>query len=266
MTSNHHEERIAVNWDCEGDKIFGVLHRPLTPQKVPGVLFCHGLEGSKCGRGGFYVELATRLTKVGIASLRFDFRGCGDSEGSIAEMSIERQVRETLLALQCLTTQPFILPDTIAIFGRSLGGMIALTAGEKWGSLKAITLVSVPFYPKYWEEEWLRSKDSHLMNGKNLNPLFLKQFFALNMVSPLLYFRDTPLLVVHSHNDTVVPYTHSEKLLKSREGASATTQFIELFKSDHDLADPKERMSVIERVTDFFKDHLKVSHEQYIPT
>ena len=48
--------------------------------------------------------LQKRLAQSGIASLRLDFRGCGDSEGSFEETDLESQISDALLGLNYLAT------------------------------------------------------------------------------------------------------------------------------------------------------------------
>ena len=75
------EERQSVVLENEGQKIFGILHRPIHVDSCPAVLICHGLAGHKTGQYRIYVILAEKLSEAGIASFRIDFRGSGDSEG-----------------------------------------------------------------------------------------------------------------------------------------------------------------------------------------
>ena len=83
------EEKEPVVFEIEGQKLFAVMHLPLHHHHLlPGVLMCHGLAGNKTGRYRLYVHLARELARLGIASLRVDFRGCGDSDGEFSDATV----------------------------------------------------------------------------------------------------------------------------------------------------------------------------------
>lgn len=52
---------------------------PKVTKPKAAILLMHGWVSHRHEVGGFYVQLAQSLAKQGIASLRFDFYGCGDS-------------------------------------------------------------------------------------------------------------------------------------------------------------------------------------------
>ena len=75
----------------DGTKLCGIF---LTPPKVKGyVLLAHGITMNKNEWENFYIDVAHELYKKEFASLRFDFRGHGESEGAQKDMTI---IGETL--------------------------------------------------------------------------------------------------------------------------------------------------------------------------
>ena len=94
------EERLPLILENEGKKIFAVLHIPKVNTKIPGVIFCHGLAGHKTGKHRVYVDLASSLVSAGIAVLRFDYRGCGDSEGEFFDVTPETHYSDAKCCLQ----------------------------------------------------------------------------------------------------------------------------------------------------------------------
>src|SRR2546422_10015083 len=89
------EERVS--FASEGLKLAGVLHFPESrgPQEqCAAFLVLHGFGSNKDGGGG--TTVAKMLAGLGYAALRFDFRGCGESEGKrgrvICKRSEERRV------------------------------------------------------------------------------------------------------------------------------------------------------------------------------
>src|SRR5262245_53155 len=114
-----HEDRQPITLFSGNQKLFGILHLPLTETKVPAVLFCHGRGGNKSGKFRFYVELAELLTKAGIAALRVDFRGSGDSEGNFSDTTCTSQLDDARLAANFLCVHPAIDSSRFGLLGRS---------------------------------------------------------------------------------------------------------------------------------------------------
>ena len=71
----------ACYFSNEGQQIAGTVHIPDGPGPFPGVLLCHGFTGQRIEAHFIFVKMSRALEQAGIASLRFDFRGSGESEG-----------------------------------------------------------------------------------------------------------------------------------------------------------------------------------------
>src|SRR5256884_3505423 len=123
------EERVS--FASEGLKLAGVLHLPESrgPQeRRAAFLVLHGFGSNKDGGGG--TTVAKMLAGLGYAALRFDFRGCGESEGERGRVICMEQVKDTRNALSFLATRPEIDPKRIAVIGQSFGAAVAVyTAG-----------------------------------------------------------------------------------------------------------------------------------------
>jgi exosortase A-associated hydrolase 1 len=74
------EERV-VTFDCQGDSLYGVMHLPETPG-TRAVLVVVGGPQYRAGSHRQFTLLARSLAMNGVAAMRFDYRGMGDSEGA----------------------------------------------------------------------------------------------------------------------------------------------------------------------------------------
>jgi exosortase A-associated hydrolase 1 len=91
------EER-AVAFDCQGERLYGVLSLPDAPA-TRGVLIVVGGPQYRAGSHRQFTLLARSLAARGIAAMRFDYRGMGDSEGDMRDFE---QVQDDLrAALDC---------------------------------------------------------------------------------------------------------------------------------------------------------------------
>jgi len=72
---------LALAFDCAGDCLYGVASVPPAPAER-GVLIIVGGPQYRAGSHRQFTLLARALARQGIAAMRFDVRGMGDSEGS----------------------------------------------------------------------------------------------------------------------------------------------------------------------------------------
>ena len=69
------------------------------------------------------------LSGFGYVTLRFDMRGCGNSEGEFGRIICLEQVEDLAHALTFLAEHPSVDPDRIGAIGSSFGGAVAVYAG-----------------------------------------------------------------------------------------------------------------------------------------
>lgn len=264
--SKDFEIREQVQLVNQGDKMFGIIHRPNTKVKVPGVLFCHGLAGHKIGTHRMYVLLAEMLSKAGIASLRIDFRGSGDSEGDFGEMSLEGEINDAVSAADFLKSRQYIYADRIGIFGRSFGGAVAIISAKRIGDIKSMALWAPVFNAVQWEEKWeiatthkISETDRHEMmriNGQLPSFSFYQELFSMNLDRDLDSLSTVPLLHIHGEKDPVVSIDHAALYEKKRKSSTALTKFIRLPHSDHDFTHPKEKLEALAITSQWFSETL----------
>ena len=260
------EERDSIILENEGEKIFSVIHLPLGGQNVPAVLFCHGLAGHKIGKHRIYVSLSESLSKLGIASLRIDFRGAGDSEGQFHEMTIEGEISDAMKAFDFLCQHPKIDPERIGLLGRSFGGAIAIMVANRCGRAKSIALWAPIYNAEQWEDKWEmhetgaidKKKREELMriNGQLPGLEFYEQLFNMDLTREIKKIRKIPMLHIHGERDPVVSINHAEHYEQVRKDAKAETKFIRLTHSDHDFSHPEEKKWAIDETCHWFKQTL----------
>jgi len=111
-----------------GGDLFGMFHATAQPARQ-AVLMCPplGQDLIRCHR--VYRQLAQSLAASGVAVLRFDYHGTGDSAGDSAEVDWDRCVADTLVAAAELRSRAGV--ERPVAFGARLGGSIALSASAK---------------------------------------------------------------------------------------------------------------------------------------
>lgn len=94
-------------------------------QRHPGVILCQGYAGLK---EALMPAVAERLDAEGYVTLRFDYRGFGESEGPRHRLIPLEQIEDIRNGLTCLGVRPEVDPNRLAIWGTSFGGAHAAYA------------------------------------------------------------------------------------------------------------------------------------------
>ena len=169
------------------------------------LLFSHGNAGNIAHR----LDSIALFHSLGLNVLIFDYRGYGESEGKPSEKGTYLDVQA---AWGYLLEERMISPQEIIIFGRSLGAAIAADLASRNPSAGVIlesAFTSVPdmaasLYP------WL--------------PVRLLSRYRYNNLDKVERIT-SPLLVVHSREDEIIPYVHGEQLFAH---ANEPKRFLEL--------------------------------------
>lgn len=145
--------RQPITFTSHEQTLIGVFHTPTGAGPHPAVLFLHGFNGTKVEPHRMYVKAAEALAARGVAALRFDFRGAGDSEGETEEMTVPGQVDDARAALDWLLARPEVDAGRTAVLGFSLGGAVAALLAPQAPNLRAVALWAPLADFGTWEDE-----------------------------------------------------------------------------------------------------------------
>ncbi|MDR3623885.1 MAG: alpha/beta hydrolase [Chlamydiales bacterium] len=254
------EERTSVVLQNCGHKLFAILHMPIIKEKVPAVMICHGFGGNKIGSNRLFVLLAEALSSSGIATLRLDLRGAGDSEGDFKETTIFGLLSDIVTGLHFLGSHEKVHPNRIGTLGVSLGGMLSIMAAKQFNTIASLALWAPVASSFQWEDEKSRevlSQHDYIeYNGKLVTKRFYEEFFMIDIEPELQALGRTPLLHIHGQKDSIVSQEHQEKYKSWRKEASAANKFITLSEIDHSFSDRKEQQMMLQETTKWFKETL----------
>lgn len=183
-----------VKFFSDGLVLRGTLFIP-EKENFGGVIFYHG-SGS---RRNNYLPIGEELAELGVASLAFDFRGCGKSDGVFESSTITDSVTDGQAALDFLLLQKGLKKDSIGLVGVSRGGHVAsVIAGNNPKNIVSVILRAPVAYPKDLVD---------LPKGKRVGDNWLKDKSrwatspALTGIEKFKHF----LLIVVSEKDEIIP-------------------------------------------------------------
>lgn len=230
-----------VTFQSEGRKISGVLHLP-DRDHPPCVIASHGLLSSKDSEK--YIALGNRMSEEGMAVLRFDFRGIGESEGSEEDNTISKKVADLSSAIDFIRSRPD-LGKKIGLVGSSLGGFLSLLKGWADQDIGALVVWATPHHL-----DDLKSKE----RDQN-TPLPPEAFFEDLPRHPLLPLlnRVSRCMVIHGQQDELVSVEQAWEIFYH---LSEPKEIHIIEGADHRLTEPAHRQRAINLTVEWFKRYL----------
>ena len=228
----------AVEIQSRNLTLRGMLHIPdNTSGKIPVVCIFHGFTGTKVEPHFIFVKLSRRLEKIGIASVRFDFGGSGESDGEFKDMTLFTELEDAKAILEYAKSLPFADPERIGVVGLSLGGTIAsVLAGDRREDVAALCLwAPAGDMKRRILEDWteaeiqaLRSRGWWDMGGNVIGVGLLDSALSLDVYRRAAQY-GKKVLLLHGDRDQMVPHQVSE-------------QYLEVYGSNADLHTVKTRI------------------------
>lgn len=252
------EEKISL--DFRGERLATVVTRPAGGGTDRIAVLAHGGPGGvKEGPADLYVELAGHLARGGIASVRFDFLGAGESSGRYRDMTITRQVEELDAVLSYVSDA--LQPSTLALVGESYGATIVLKAIRRvkceclvllW---PAIWLLDETFASYVTAEKLARAEQDGFIfeEEEEVGLPFLREVLATGDVSDGLRGLSVPTLFVHGDSDQEVPHQQS---IRGAELVTGPERVVIVPGGDHCLEAPAEREVVYREAVNWLNEYL----------
>jgi dienelactone hydrolase len=244
----------------QGQMASAVLHLPAGAGPHPAVVCLHGLAGVK----SFYTALGRQLAGRGVACLRLDFRGCGDSSGQLEDLTLESQMEDAAAAFGALRGRPDIRYDGIALLGFSMGGGVASLMAQSlqarclglWAPLLLLDKYMARSSPAWTPLEGGRMLlwDGHVAGSGLFESCARHQPFPLAAAFP------RPLLLAHGQADLSVPVESSQQLQAQRQAQGLAVEAHYFPASGHLFEAPAERAALYQATASFFTRQLLGDH------
>ena len=233
-----------------------------TPGRHPTVIVVHGLTGNRLGKSYHLVDFTRRLAARGIACVRFDQAGCGESTGDFTSLTIPRMAADTQAIHAWTASQAWCDAARVGITALSLGALAALAADAQRPA-KAIALWAPVFdMPQVFSataKTGLRALLDHQgwvpYRGLRIGKSFVDTLGRL-AAHDLLAKANGPVLTCHSRTDDIVGFNQSERYEQRCRELGRPCEFVPFNDADHDFADLRHREELLLRGANFFVEHL----------
>ena len=251
-------KEISITFKNErGKELVGVLHLP-EKGKPPLVIICHGFQNSKTDRK--FIKLARVLQKEGICVFRFDFEGCGDSEGDPKEITIKNEVADLNSAFKTVQNEFDLDLKRVAFVGASLGNVVTSLLLKQYKiSAKTLVFWSQAFNQRELLKNWYSKEDIREIMKKGViykgDKKIGKNYFLENKnkdYSSALSELKLPILIIHGKEDKDVPLKFSQQL----KGKSKNISLIVLPKANHKFDDFQSQEELVRHTQKWLRKYL----------
>lgn len=221
-----------------GEQLSGRIDFPITGVPKAYVLFAHCFTCSKNLKSVDHISQA--FAHYGMAILRFDFTGLGQSDGNFSDTNFSSNLSDLTDAYEFLKTN-YEAPQIIV--GHSLGGAAVLHVAGAMDKVRAVATIGAPSSPTHVTHLFKDHGEEILSKGQakvNIGgrPFKMKRQFLDDLESRkndhVIKNLGKALLIIHSPQDVIVEIKNAKEIY---EEAKHPKSFISLDGSDHLMTD-----------------------------
>lgn len=259
LLSAHAQKSEDIMIQGSEGKLAATLQTPKMKkgQKVRLAVICHGFGSGK--DRPLLRAIADSLQNNGIASIRFDFTGCGKSEGKFEDMTVPQEIEDAKAVIAY--AEGLDWTGDISIVGHSQGGVVAsMVAGQLKGGIRSVALCAPAAVLR---DDALRGNTQ----GANYDPFHLPEYVEMHRGNKLgrAYFTtaqtlpiyetacqyEGPVFIAHGTWDKVVPYTYSERYKQNYKNC----ELVLMQGVDHSFSNEVARAKTAGKVAEFIRKH-----------
>jgi putative redox protein len=224
-----------------GEKLAARLDSPDDREPSAYALFAHCFTCNKNYKA--MAQISRTLAEAGIAVLRFDFTGLGESEGDFADTNFSSNVADLIAAAEFVKSK-FEAPKIL--IGHSLGGAAVLQAASRIPSSLAVVTIAAPSETAHLARRLAdRTPDLEARGEAEITiagrTFTIKQQLLDDLERTLMQetIRDLnrALLIFHSPVDETVGIDNATQIFNA---AQQPKSFLSLTGADHLLSNPSD--------------------------
>lgn len=258
VTESIHREKLTF-LNQQGQQLAALLESPET-KPIAYALFTHCFTCSKDIAAASRVSRA--LTARGVAVVRFDFTGLGNSEGDFANTNFSSNVADLICAVDHMRDT---LKAPAILIGHSLGGAAVLSAAGYISEVRAVVTIGAPAEPEHISHlfeaniDEIEEKGHAVVNLSGRTFTISKQFLddiATQDLSERIRTMQKALLIFHAPADDIVQIDSARRIF---EAARHPKSFISLDSADHLLTRKQDSQYVANTIAAWAGRYIPVA-------
>ncbi|MDO5322637.1 MAG: alpha/beta fold hydrolase [Clostridia bacterium] len=227
----------VVSIDAGDHQIPATVCMPTAEGTYPAVVMLHGTGSNRDEAGGGYAYAAPVLAeKYGVATIRIDFMGNGESTADYTGYTFESAVADAVAAAEYIAAQENIDGEHIGVMGWSQGGTDALLAAGQHPEIfkSVVTWAGAPDLGLLLtDEDYAEAQQNGYFTMEfdwreplNVSLQWCEDVKNINVLDVFTGF-DGPVLAIHGTEDTTVDPDWSNKIAGTSTNEASGTCFIE---------------------------------------
>jgi dipeptidyl aminopeptidase/acylaminoacyl peptidase len=206
-----------------------------------------------------FVKCSRALAQAGIASLRFDFFGSGESDGEFRQMTLRGEIAEGRAAVAFMRQQKGVDPERVGLLGLSLGGAVAASLASGVQAKAAVLWSAVAHTSRLAD---LIKKRATKVRGKagaieydarELHPRLAEDVLKVEPIRHLARYKG-PTLIIHPEKDETIPVSHARDFFQA--SGAELRELVIIPGADHVFTSVSWEQEVITRTVQWFGRHL----------
>ncbi len=246
-----------------GLDISGRMDLPADREPLAYALFAHCFTCTKNLKAIAHISRA--LTDRGLAVLRFDFTGLGESKGDFSETNFSSNIEDLVVAAEFMKEK---FESPAILIGHSLGGAAMLHAGSRIGSTRAVVTIGAPADLAHLKQSLKDSRKKIEKDGQaeiaiggksfTVKKQFLDDLEKIEMQKAIRKLKK-PLLILHSPVDEIVDPENAATIFKA---AFHPKSFISLDNADHLVSNEADAMYIGSVIAAWAEKYVDMSEKR----
>ncbi len=217
--------KLAIPNGC-GLKLATEIYKPEKDGRLPAVMLFHGFTGYK--ETADFVDIADKLARKGIVSIRFTASGFGDSEGTLEQdYRFSNHRKDAEAVYEYVRKLPYVDTSRLGVHGHSMGGKLAVLFARDHQNVKVLVVVSAPVtmtatsYGSHLEE-WKSTGYFRKVSGRDGKELHVPYAYFVDVEGPendvliaAAQVTHPQSLVMAGDADTEVPWQETHKIYEA---------------------------------------------------
>lgn len=235
----------------------GIVTLPDKSGKYPVVINLHGFATSMGGHKSNHVYYARTLASHGIACVRFDFHGNGESDGEFEDMRFSYLLDDVQVVYNWVLEQDWADSDKIILSGFGMGGMVASIVAPK---IKPFALILIAPGAGMWFGCRERSKALEMQGiqygdvaGLKLNHEFNYDLSSHHPFDDAVGYNGHAV-ILRGSEDKLVDDFICEKYFNLYDGSA---EYITVSGANHNFSSVPMKIAIADKVLKFIKNILQ---------
>lgn len=234
-----------------GHTLRGILNFPEGKETAPVLINIHGFGGNKSGYKNLHTHMARTLEANGIACVRFDMYGNGESDGEFEDMTFTSLLEDTEDIYRWVLKQEWTDKDQVILSGQSMGGYVASCAAPRLKPSKLVLMCpgGGMWYGALERAQALEEKGIFFadVEGLKFSTAFNKDLHQYEPFSTAKGY-DGPVVLIRGTGDELVSEEACEKY---RELYKDTCTYVPIEGGNHNFSSIPTRMACEKAIVDF---------------